>query len=71
MEWLNRKPELGGEVGSGVGEVGLSIVGVAQRRGPEKTNPELWGKLTVRGRHRKRTSAEELQKGRGGDGERD
>lgn len=32
-------------------EMGVSIVSVAERRGPGKKeiNPELWGKLTLKG----------------------
>lgn len=33
---MDRKPELGGVVGPGVGEGEVSMVGVAERRGPEK-----------------------------------
>lgn len=60
---MDRKPELGGAVGPGLGEGEVSMVGVAERRGPEKEiNPV---DTSVRGKHRKRTSAGEVQKGRG------
>ena len=59
MEWLDRKPELGGgrwggRRGTRDGRRGGALVDVAERRGPEKEmDPELRGKLTLKSQARK------------------